>query len=211
MTARHAPEVTAFDQAVALRQNVKGVEWQIGALLLEAERCEGRTIREYALAVDRNYDREDTYSNWKRANQFKERGYPESLNVLPIGYFADAMTALDDGIDVEDIIEKLLWCAYENGHLRARFVGIRSFQAWRAEVTGKSKPIERVERELEKVIRNTLPMWAGRKDSMNISESFRASMIAKFAAALLYWLRMPVTANDKLEAPKDAAMFEAER
>jgi hypothetical protein len=210
MTARHAPE-TAFDQAVALRAETKGAEWQIGKLLLMAERCEGRTIREYALAVDRNYDREDTYSNWKRANQFKERGYPESLNVLPISYFADAMTALDDGAEYEDIIDRLVYSAYENGRLRDRFLGLRSFQAWRMEATGKGKPIEKVEGGLVKIIENTLPMWAGKKDSMNITESFRASMIAKFAAALLYWLKMPITANEKLEAPRDAAMFEAER
>jgi len=171
-------EMTAFDEALTIDETIEDNKWKLAGKLFEAVEIEGHTLREFAIARNGNPEREDTYSNYYKAEAFRITclNLPEyeTLMQLPISYW---YTAARSKMDFEDIIEKMLDCFLKDG---------RKGQRWLAAQLNpdKGKTFEDLLKTGRNWVEKIKPIAIGKQEAMDTRQAKRARRIVR----LLVWL-----------------------
>jgi hypothetical protein len=186
MEADFTRAMTAFDEALGVGEQLEAHKWKLGDLLRQAVDDEERTIRDFALARDGNVEREDTYSNYVKAERFRLcvehfEEYPLLASCLGISYFYlawEMWTHRDYPVDFELVMEWLTDAIYrENGQVRTR--GTRGLRNRWYEATGREKTFTQFVASLQKLWARMKPVVIGRKDALNASDAAKAAKLAK--------------------------------
>lgn len=169
--------MTAFDNAEKIAQAINQDKWKLGSNLRVAVDDEGRTIREFCVKVDGNYDHEDSYGNYVKADRFKDaiKDIPEyeTLITLPISYFWNAWRGLESGLDFELLIEWLLDSFREGGGKTT----VRVLQDKIKQALGNERTMDDYMRMLMRLWRRMKPTVIGRKSALSVSEAATAQAI----------------------------------
>ena len=177
--------MTYFDTALTVGEKLEEDKFELAGLLRVAVDDEGRTIREFAEARDGNVEREDSYSNYVKAERFRIAiaGLPEYFTLregLGISYFYlawEMWQSREWPVDFETVIEWLLDVFYtENGVVKKR--GTRWLRNRWYEATGREKTFVQFVVSLQKLWARMKPIVIGRKDAINASDADKAAKLA---------------------------------
>ena len=170
-------KMTAFDEALEIAFALNNDKWQLGSKLRIAIDEENRTIREFCLRRDGNYDHEDSYGNYVMAVRFRKMilDVPEymTLMTLPISYFWNAYRAHEKGVDFELILEWLLDSFQKDGSK----LSVRILQDKIKQALGHEKTMEDYTGLLMRLWHRMKPIIIGRKSALNVSEAVKAQAI----------------------------------
>ena len=169
--------MSAFDEALEIAFALNHDKWQLGAKLRIAIDEEGRTIREFCLKCDGNYDHEDSYSNYVKAIRFRKMilDVPEYMELLtlPISYFWNAYRGIEKGVDFELILEWLLESFQKDGSK----LSVRILQDKIKQALGHEKTADDYVSLLMRLWYRMKPTIIGRKSALNVSEAAKAQAI----------------------------------
>ena len=169
--------MTAFDEALGIAENVNENKLRMGEKLRQAMDDEERTTREFAMARDGNFEKEDTYRNYVKAARFlilvKGLEEYETIRTLDISYLYVAFDAWNSQLDFEDVVELLLDVFRTDGKRK----GVRWLRLQYDDALGRSKGFSDYIKRLQSFIKSFRPIAVGKKDSMNEKDADKAGRL----------------------------------
>ena len=163
---------THYDKALELSKQGENKFVEMGRELLTAIEKEGISIHDFCIERDRNLYHYDRYRNYVDCARFDRICPDTKVMVLSPTFRAAAYRANADGVDIEDIIEKMLEAAFDGEIYRDKFYTVDWFRVWVRETLGKSPDVDDWLCKLARSVSRWRPMVVGAMERMKGNERY---------------------------------------